>query len=222
MAMCPFAMTMMLTEPKSFGKGRNGTIARIVIHHTGVKRGTNSSAARSAWNYWSAEGKKGRMVSAHFVIEGDGTITQLIDTADIGYGTANYTGHAVHIEMSGSGEPFTSQQMNSCALLIGWIKYRHPDVSLDVVGGGLHEYGSKDQNGITCHAWVDQAAIHWKLPYSPKSAKLSCPGLPMLREIPRLAMQGRLMVAAAPMVTSPVAVAAAGFFDWSSGFPQSL
>lgn len=221
MAMCPFATRMMLTEPKSFGKGRNGEIARIVIHHTGVRRGTNASAARSAWYYWSDQGKKGKMVSAHFVIEGDGTIVQLIDTADIGYGTGNYTGHSVHIEHSGSGEPFTPEQMNASALLIGWIKYRHPEVSLNVVGTSLHDYGSKAQEGITCHAWVDQAAIANKLPYAPATPKLACPGKHMLKELPRLAALGRNMVAAAPTVTSPDGVTAAGFFNWSSGSPVS-
>ena len=38
MAMCPFATHMLLTEPKSFGKGQNGAIERIAVHHTGVKR----------------------------------------------------------------------------------------------------------------------------------------------------------------------------------------
>jgi len=222
MAMCPFATRMMLTEPRSFGKGRNGTVTRIVIHHTGVRRGTNDSAARSAWNYWTAKGKAGKMVSAHFVIEGDGSVVQLVDTDDIGYGTGNYTSHAVHIEHSGNGDPFTPEQMNASALLIGWIKYRHPDVVLNVVGKSLKEYGGKDQDGITCHAWVDQAAIAQKLPFAPAEPKLTCPGLPMLRAMPRLAALGRNMVAAAPTVTSPAGVTAAGFFDWSSGTPQSL
>ncbi len=221
MAMCPFATRMLLTEPKSFGKGQNGTIERIVVHHTGVKRAVTPNHARSAWNWWTSQSQAGKKTSAHFVIEADGGIVQLVDTDDIGYGTGTYTGHAVHLEHAGSGEPFTRAQLHASALLIGWIKAKHSEVSLTVVGQGLMGFGDTQQKGITCHAWVDQAAIKAKHPYAPKAAKLTCPGLPMLGAIPELARLGNTYVAAAPFVTSPAAVAATSFFDWASGSPVS-
>ena len=60
MAMCPFATRMLLTEPKSFGKGQNGTIERIVVHHTGVKRAVTPTMPVAPGTGGLASRKRGR------------------------------------------------------------------------------------------------------------------------------------------------------------------
>jgi hypothetical protein len=162
------------------------------------------------------------MQSAHFMVEPDGRVCQLIDTADIGFGTATFTGRSVHIEHAGNGQPFTRQQLHASALLIAWIKSVHPDVPLVPVGTGFEDFGDDKQIGITCHAWTDLAAIKFKKPYAPKSAKLTCPGKPMMGAIGLLTRLAVNYAAAVPTVTSAVGAAAATFFDWSGGIPEPV
>jgi hypothetical protein len=207
----------MLTQPGSYKVGSNGGIHRIVVHNTGVKQEQIPNHAASAWNTWTAAAKDGKMVSAHFVVEANGRIYQMVDTADVAYGTAEYTRRAIHIEHAGNAEPFTRSQLHASALLIAWINSISPDLSLDLVGTGLTDFGDKDQEGMTCHAFVDLAAIKFRMPYPPKTAKITCPGAPMMESLPLLSRLARNYAAAVPTVTSPVAVAAASFFDWSGG-----
>lgn len=224
MALCPFAYReYLLTQPGSYKPGANGPkLERIVIHHNAVRQDQISNHALSAWNTWTAAAKAGRMQSAHFMVEPDGRIFQLIDTADIGFGTATYTGRAVHIEHAGNGQPFTRQQLHASALLIAWIKSVHPDVPLVPVGSSLQDFGDDKQIGITCHAWTDLAAIKFKKPFAPKTAKVTCPGKPMMDSIGLLARLAVNYAGAVPTVTSPVAAVAATFFDWSGGIPEPL
>jgi hypothetical protein len=218
-AVCPFAYReLMLTQPGSYKVGANGPdIVRIVVHHTGVKQNQVTSHARSAWYTWTAAAKAGKMVSAHFVIEINGQIYQTVDTADVAYGTAEYTRRAIHIEHAGNNEPFTRAQLHASALLIAWIRSFSPGLSLDPVGTGLADFGDRDQEGMTCHAFLDLAAIKFGKPYAPKQAKITCPGTPMMGSLAMLSLLARNYAAAVPTVTSPVAVTAASFFDWSGG-----
>ena len=223
MALCPFAFREhMLTQPGSYKVGSNGAIHRVVVHHTGVKQDQIPNHAASAWYTWTAAAKAGKMVSAHFVVETNGRIYQMVDTNDVAFGTAEYTRRAIHIEHAGNNEPFTRSQLHASALLIAWIRSISPDLSLDPVGTGLTDFGDKDQEGMTCHAFSDLAAIKFKMPYAPATAKTSCPGTPMMGSLDLLARLARNYASAVPTVTSPVGVAAASFFDWSGGSPVSL
>jgi hypothetical protein len=77
-------------------------------------------------------------------------------------------------------------------------------------------------DGVTCHAFTDLAAIKFGLPYAPKKAKDTCPGGPMMGSLALLAMLAKNYSAAVPTVTSPAAVTAATFFDWSGGLAESF
>jgi hypothetical protein len=219
MALCPFAFTeLMLTQSGSYKVGSNGSdIVRVVVHHTGVKQEQIANHAKSAWYTWTDAGKKGLHISAHFVVEIDGRIFQMVDTNDVAYGTAEYTRQAIHIEHAGHNEPFTRAQLHASALLIAWIRSISPGLSLTPVGTGLADFGDKDQIGMTCHAFLDLAAIKFGKPYAPKSPKITCPGGPMMGSIGMLSLLAKNYAAAVPSVTNPVVVTAASFFDWSGG-----
>jgi len=222
MAMCPFARKdFMLTEPNSFRVGSNGAITRIVVHQTSVPQ-THPNPAGSAYNTWTSAGAAGDHVSAHFLVDQNGVIFQFVDTNDIAYGTAEYTGHAVHIEHAGHDEPFTRAQLHASALLMAWVASLAPGLSLQPVGTGLGDFGDKDQEGVTCHAFTDLAAIKFGRPWAPKKAKVTCPGPPMMGSLALLARLATNSAAAVPTVTSPAAVTAASFFDWSGGQPESF
>jgi hypothetical protein len=224
MVMCPFAYTKyMLTEPGSYKSGANGPeIVRVVIHQNGVKQDQIPDHALSAYNTWTDAAKLGRHVSAHFLIEPDGTIQQFVDTADAAWATAEYTRQAIHIEHAGNAQPFTRAELHASALLIAWIKSFSPNLALDLVGTSFGNFGNREQRGITCHAFTDLAAIKFGLPYKPAQPKLTCPGLPMVSMLPLLSTLAKNYKAAVPTVTSPVAVTAASFFDWSGGTNEPL
>jgi hypothetical protein len=228
MAICPFAFTdHMLTEPGTFGKnGTNGRIRRIVVHHTAAAQSiSNQAGINKRWwtKLWidPPPGVKRLHASAHFTIEANGAIFQHVDTDGVGYGTACFTAGAVHIEHAGNTEPFTRAQLHASALLIAWVKSISPDLSLAPAGTGLSDFGDKDQLGITCHAFSDLAAIKFKNPYAPKSAKVTCPGKPMMGSLDVLAKLAVGYANAVPTVTSTVAATAATFFDWSESEPRS-
>ena len=121
------------------------------------------------------------MQSAHFMVEPDGPVCQLIDTADIGGGTATYTGRALHIEHAGNGQPFTRQHLHASALLIGWIKSAHPDVPLMPAGTGFEVFDDDRQIGITCHSFVESVA-------KVANPKLACPGKKIVEQMNEIAV----------------------------------
>jgi hypothetical protein len=217
MAICPFARTdYMLTQPGSYKSGSNGPkIIRVVIHQNDVLQ-THPNPAHSAYITWTAAATKGRHASAHFLIDQNGVIFQFVDSNDVAYGTAEYTRHAIHIEHAGHMQPFTRAELHASALLIAWVKSLAPDLDLTPVGTGLQDFGDRDQKGLTCHSFVDAAAIKFNLPYKPEKVKI-CPGPAMMSSLPLLSLLAKNYAAAVPMVTSPVAVTAATFFDWSGG-----
>jgi hypothetical protein len=222
MAICPFARTdFMLTQPGSYKAGSNGSdIVRVVIHQNDVLQ-THPSPAHSAYITWTAAAKDGKHASAHFLVDQDGVIFQFVDTNDVAYGTAEYTRRAIHIEHAGHMQPFTRAELHASALLIAWVKSIAPGLDLRPVGTGLADFGDKDQEGLTCHSFTDAAAIKFGLPYKPAKVKI-CPGPPMMSSLAMLSMLAKNYAAAVPTVTSPVAVTAATFFDWSGGTNEPL
>jgi hypothetical protein len=182
--------TMALRNPNAFGaKGSNQNICRVVIHSVGFDGAgarTNQNQAASCWSTWTKESTADFHVSAHFCIELDGRVIQLVDTDDIAYGTGWLTAGSIHIEHAGNHPyPLTDQQLHASADLIGWLKMMHKGISLELTGTSKTDYGDPAQPGITCHRFI-QEAYHKKWPGKPLTWK-ACPGDGIIGQLAQLA-----------------------------------
>jgi hypothetical protein len=189
--------TKMMTEPGSFGPGKNGEVVRIVMHQTwayqsivdqasiNVRQWTQDTHAAHATNPNSAFG-----VSAHFTVEASGRIIQHVDTADVAKGTGAFTGGSVHIEFASRDEPLTNDQLHHGADLMAWIQKVHPAVKLVVVGTSNKDPGPDDQKGITCHSFVEIVGkkLGQLMKPPPNEPKTDCPGREIVKQMNTIAV----------------------------------
>jgi hypothetical protein len=181
--------TMKLTNPNAFGRpGSNGKVVRVVVHVVGTPGDAalnNMNQAQICWNTWNGKSTSDFHVSAHFCIERDGRVIQFVDTNDIAYGTGWLTGGSVHIEHAGNHpHEMTDTQLHNSADLVGWLKMMHQDISLELTGTSIKDYGDPTRPGITCHRFIQEAyhrlkpdaAIEWR----------ACPGDGIIGQLPDL------------------------------------
>ncbi len=114
----------------------------IVLHWTG------GGSAEGAFATFAPTRLRGRPaltdagavnVSAHFLVDRDGTIYQLMDETRVGRHTIGLNHLAVGIENVGDGAryPLTQAQVDADAALVTWLVARHPSITHLI---GHHEY----------------------------------------------------------------------------------
>ena len=142
-------------DSRNYTAGRQGNrIRKIVVHYTGTE-----ASAHNNLLYFS---RSSAGASAHYFIDKDGTLRQLVSEGD----TAWHAGHwatnlcSVGIEVVSGGADFTEAQINTLATLVADIRSRC-GVSADDV---IRHY---DVTGKLCPApYVDGskwAALHERI-----------------------------------------------------------
>ena len=115
---------------------------RVVVLHW-----TAGSSADSAWNIFAPTRLRGRTnlqdagalnVSAHFIVDRDGTPYQLMETTRIGRHTIGLNHLSIGIENVGDDErwPLTEEQVQTNIDLVRWLASQHEITHLI----GHHEY----------------------------------------------------------------------------------
>lgn len=104
----------------NFSVGRGHSIDSIVIHYCAG----SASSARA----WFKNGSSG--VSAHYIIDNDGNIYQMVSDEDTAYHATYYNSRSIGIELEGDGSSFSSDMYRSLANLINHLKKNHPNIPL--------------------------------------------------------------------------------------------
>lgn len=104
----------------NFAVGRSHSIDSIVIHYA-----AGSAASARAW---FKNGDSG--VSAHYIIDNDGNIYQMVSDEDTAYHATYYNSRSIGIELEGDGSSFSSDMYRSLANLINHLKKNHPNIPL--------------------------------------------------------------------------------------------
>lgn len=118
---------MILSQPSpNFGERRaGGRVELVVLHYTAMR-----SCAEALERLCDPMAE----VSAHYLIDGDGTVLSLVDEAARAWhagagewaGRGDINSRSIGIELANSGtEPFAAPQMAALELLLGGILERH-------------------------------------------------------------------------------------------------
>jgi hypothetical protein len=105
----------------------------LVLHIT-----TGKPNLAGQWGDFNSPNQTGRLRSAHFLVDKDGTMWQLIDTDDVAfavdgvYGGEGVDNHWISVEnIADTGEALTDEQIDSCAEIFGWL-HRTDNVPLSL------------------------------------------------------------------------------------------
>jgi N-acetyl-anhydromuramyl-L-alanine amidase AmpD len=188
--------TKWLTDAANVRVGKNGTVQRVVVHTTAGGT-SNQNQADAAYATWTDPAQRAAMgvafISAHFVVELDGRVIQMVDTNDIAFGTGWLTDGSVHIEFAGDHPyPLTNDQFYYGAKLISWIAREHTDVVLETTGTSIADPGRPQDPGITCHKFIQE--VWRKDPANAGKAftAKACPGAGVIAQLGDLARQAKL------------------------------
>ena len=108
----------------------------VIIHHT-----SNTNSAQALRTLTAPE----RKVSAHYLIDRDGTIVQLVDERDRAWhagkswwgGVSDVNSASLGIELDNSGsEPFSDAQIDALLALLADIRQRYPIAAANFIGHG--------------------------------------------------------------------------------------
>ncbi|HCH65424.1 MAG TPA: hypothetical protein DFR83_21640 [Deltaproteobacteria bacterium] len=128
----------------------------IVVHWTA------GASARSAYHtFYQARqtGHRNRRVwnevnlSAHFIVDRDGTIIRLMPETRMGRHTIGLNHLSIGIENVGDGEhfPLTEAQLEANAMLVRWLAWRYPVT---------HLIGHYEYRDFEAHPYFEESA-HW-------------------------------------------------------------
>lgn len=135
------------------GHSEQGTLSQrntVVLHITG---GSTASGAIATF----VSSKKPNRVSAHFVIDRDGTIIQLLSIADTAWHASQCNGHSIGIEhVAVPGKLMaTEEQYESSARLVRWL-CEQMKVPIDRAHVRTHNEASpRDLHTLCCTGAVD-------------------------------------------------------------------
>jgi len=108
----------------------------VIIHHT-----SNSTSAQALRTLTSAE----RKVSAHYLIDRDGSIVQLVSESERAWhagkswwgGITDVNSSSIGIELDNTGsEPFADAQIDALLALLADIRQRYPIPAANFIGHG--------------------------------------------------------------------------------------
>lgn len=121
----------------------------LIIHWTGT-----TELVHVVWSYFNTPVSKRRETnprapasSAHFVVDRDGTATQMIDTEAMAFSVdgAKYDGSRISVEVIATpAKPeFSEEQNRTCGALLGWlnINFETP----------IKLAGNKNESGLSYH-----------------------------------------------------------------------
>jgi len=112
-----------LREAKDWSNRSGVAVDMIVLHHTSTDQ--MNTRADSIIRYWD---RKEIEASAHFIIEGDGTVTRAVDVTRKAWHAMWVNSRSVGIELCGDmGDKLTDAQSNSLKWVIEtWILPKFP------------------------------------------------------------------------------------------------
>ena len=135
--------TIRFVESNNYKAASKRVIDTLVIHHTGRGdfEGHIKDLSDPIGRVIDSGPKKGQhhRVSAHFIIDKDGTIVQLVKTKDIAWHAGEINSHSIGIELENRGDgidPFTELQMDSLTSLTAYLAETYNIDKKNIIGHG--------------------------------------------------------------------------------------
>src|SRR3954464_5593828 len=144
----PAAPTVTWIASPNFNSRNGTTVDAIVIH-------TTESSYQSTLNTFLSPASQ---VSAHYVVNTDGAITQMVDTANRAWHATYYNSRSIGIEnvgYAGQASTWNSQNLPALEKLVAYLAYTFK-VPVVHPGGDANSYPNQQLNekGIVAHGQV--------------------------------------------------------------------
>jgi N-acetyl-anhydromuramyl-L-alanine amidase AmpD len=149
-------------NPKTdFRSGRLKKPDGLIIHWTGT-----TESVQIVWSYFNTPVSIRRRTnprapasSAHFVVDRDGTATQMIDTEAMAFSVdgAKYDGSRISVEVIATpADPkFRQDQITTCGALLGWLNIKF--------GTPIKLATNKNESGLSYHGMYSNTSCPGKI-----------------------------------------------------------